>query len=437
MDRIRIIGGAPLIGTIPISGAKNAALPLMAASLLSAGDLILDNLPRLADVKTLSDLLTSIGISVSITDTGHTTRGVFSGNTHLMSEAPYELVRKMRASILVLGPLVARTGYAKVSLPGGCALGARAVDLHIKGLEKMGATITLDDGYIIAKAPSMGLKGADFTFPIITVTGTENLLMAATLANGTTRLMNAAIEPEVTDLANCLVAMGAKIDGIGTHTLIVHGVCALHGATHRVLPDRIETGTYAMAAAITGGDVTLTGTRLDLLQTAKDAMESAGVIFTEIPDGFTVKRGGNRLNAVDVTTEPYPGFATDLQAQFMTLMTLANGASALTETIFENRFMHVPELSRMGADITVKGRTAIVRGVSALKGAPVMATDLRASVSLVLAGLAAAGETIVHRVYHLDRGYAMLEQKLKACGASIERLRGEDTHHDHPSLSIA
>jgi UDP-N-acetylglucosamine 1-carboxyvinyltransferase len=336
--------------------------------------------------------------------------------------APYDLVRKMRASVLVLGPLVARERRARVSLPGGCAIGARPVDLHLKGLQAMGAEIELSEGYVEARAPD-GLRGAEIVFPFVSVGATENLLMAATLARGETVLKNAAREPEVQDLANCLVAMGARIEGIGSDRIVVRGVDRLHAATHAILPDRIETGTYAMAAAITGGDIELTGTRIDLLESAVVALRSAGVAVDATPDGFRVQRTNAPLTGTDVMTEPYPGFATDLQAQMMSLLTMAEGASMITETIFENRFMHVPELRRMGANINLHGSSAMVRGVRKLTGAPVMATDLRASSSLVIAGLAAEGETVVNRVYHLDRGYERLEEKLAACGADIERLK--------------
>ena len=424
MDKICIRGGLPLEGVIPISGAKNAALPLMAASLLTPETLALKNVPVLADITTMANLLVQHGVAVSRRQgRPHSGQILELSAGHITSStAPYDLVRKMRASVLVLGPLVARCGRARVSLPGGCAIGPRPVDLHIKGLQRLGAEVELNQGYIEARAPK-GLQGAEIAFPAVSVGATENLLMAATLADGETLLINAAREPEIGDLAECLVAMGAQIDGIGTDRLRVVGVPGLHGTTHSIVPDRIETGTYIMAAAATGGEVRLTGARLDLVATVARILETAGVDISESVDGLTVRRRGSRLHGVDIMTEPYPGFPTDLQAQVMTLMTTASGASMITETIFENRFMHVPELARMGANINVHGASALVRGVPELMGAPVMATDLRASVSLVLAGLAATGETIVNRVYHLDRGYERIEEKLSACGARIERLR--------------
>jgi UDP-N-acetylglucosamine 1-carboxyvinyltransferase len=415
MDRILITGGHPLSGTITISGAKNAALPLMTCGLLTDDFLHLTNVAKLADLQTMAELLAQHGITV-LKDGRTLTLGGRITNT----EAPYDIVRKMRASILVLGPLLARCREGRVSLPGGCAIGTRPVDLHLKGFEAMGATIKLDAGYIDATAPG-GLQGANIVFPFVSVGATENLLMAASLANGVTTLKNAAREPEITDLANCLVAMGAKIDGIGTDTLTIEGVAALHGATHAILPDRIETGTYACAAAITGGHVFLENARIGDLGAVVTSLTEAGVEITPAPNGFWVKRK-NGLHGIDVTTEPFPGFPTDMQAQFMALMCVADGASMVTETIFENRFMHVPELNRMGARINAVGASAIIRGVPHLSGAQVMATDLRASVSLVLAGLAAEGETIINRVYHLDRGYESVEQKLADCGAKIERI---------------
>jgi UDP-N-acetylglucosamine 1-carboxyvinyltransferase len=417
MDRIRIRGGRRLVGRIAIGGAKNAALPLMAASLLTDERLILTNTPALADIATLARLLEQLGVAV---DPEGGTLALTSARI-TSTTAPYDLVRKMRASVLVLGPLLAREHRARVSLPGGCAIGARPVDLHLKGLEAMGASIELTEGYVEARAPG-GLRGAEILFPFVSVGATENLLMAATLARGETVLRNAAREPEVQDLAHCLVSMGADISGIGTDRLVVRGVERLQGATHPILPDRIETGTYAMAAAITGGDVELTGTRVELLAAAVASMRAAGITITPTETGFRVSRDGPVLGT-DVMTEPYPGFATDLQAQMMALLTVADGASMVTETIFENRFMHVPELRRMGANINLHGGSAMVRGVRRLTGAPVMATDLRASVSLIIAGLAATGETMVNRVYHLDRGYERLEAKLAACGAEIERLK--------------
>lgn len=423
MQKIKIIGGTPLHGKITVSGAKNAALPLMCASLLTKEVLTLHNVPQLNDIFTLTDLLAHMGTEITHPNAADPHTLTLQAATLHDSVAPYELVRKMRASVLVLGPLVARTGFAQVSLPGGCAIGTRPIDLHIKGLEQMGAEIELSEGYVRAKAPH-GLKGTTFSFPVISVTGTENLMMAACLAKGTTRLINAALEPEVVDLGQCLVAMGAKISGLGTSVIEIEGVEELHGATHKILPDRIEMGTYIMAAGITGGDIEILGGDLKLIPTVINALEQMGITLTPTNDGFRAK-GPKRLQALDITTEPFPGFATDLQAQFMALMTLAEGTSIIRETIFENRFMHVPELNRMGADITVIANAAIVRGKTCIKGAPVMATDLRASVSLVLAALAAAGETVISRIYHLDRGYEKVESKLKACGANIERLEGD------------
>ncbi len=421
MDKIRIKGGVPLAGVIPIGGAKNAALPLMAASLLSAETLTLENVPDLADIATMANLLVQHGVGVDIGEARAHTLGLAAA--HITSTtAPYDLVRKMRASVLVLGPLVARCGRARVSLPGGCAIGTRPVDLHIEGLRRLGATVELTGGYIEARAPK-GLKGAEIVFPSVSVGATENLLMAAALADGETMLINAAREPEIGDLADCLVAMGARIDGIGSDRLNIRGVGELHGTRHRIIPDRIETGTYLMAAAATGGEVRLTGTRLSLVAAVARILDGAGLAIAETDDGIDIRRRGDRLAGTDIATAPYPGFPTDLQAQFMALMTGADGASIITETIFENRFMHVPELGRMGADIAVHGSSATVRGVPRLMGAPVMATDLRASVSLVVAGLAAEGETVISRVYHLDRGYERLEDKLARCGARIERLR--------------
>jgi UDP-N-acetylglucosamine 1-carboxyvinyltransferase len=426
MDRIRIVGGAPLRGTISIGGAKNAALPLMTAALLTEETLRLTNLPHLADITTMAHLLAQHGVEMHMNgenggDGVHGRVFDLTAATISSTTAPYDLVRKMRASVLVLGPLLARCGIARVSLPGGCAIGTRPVDLHLKALEAMGAEIELTEGYIEARVAGR-LKGGNVIFPKITVGGTENILMAATLAEGETTIVNAALEPEVVDLANCLVAMGAKISGIGTNVLRVQGVESLHGCEYAVVPDRIETGTYAVAAAITRGDVELIGGRLEHLEAVVKALDEAGVEITPTERGFRVKADGAEIRGIDCMTEPYPGFPTDMQAQFMALMATANGASMLTETIFENRFMHVPELTRMGARINVHGSSAIVRGMPRLSGAPVMATDLRASVSMVLAGLAAEGETIVNRIYHLDRGYERLEEKLAACGANIERL---------------
>jgi UDP-N-acetylglucosamine 1-carboxyvinyltransferase len=427
VDSIRIRGGRALTGTIAISGAKNAALPLMAACLLSDETLYLANLPHLADISTLATLLSQHGAELSLDgaapDGGHSGRVLaLTAREITNATAPYDLVRKMRASVLVLGPLVARHGVARVSLPGGCAIGTRPVDLHIKGLIQLGAEIDLADGYIDARAPN-GLSGARIVFPQVSVGATENLLMAATLARGQTQLVNAAREPEVSDLAHCLVAMGARIEGIGTDTLTIDGVDRLRGARHSVIADRIEAGTYAVAAAITGGSVELKSIRMELISSLAVTLTAAGVSVTETATGVLIARQNGPLVGVDVMTEPYPGFPTDMQAQIMALMTTATGASMITETVFENRFMHVPELSRMGANINVHQSSAMVRGVPALRGAPVMATDLRASVSLVLAGLAAEGETLVHRVYHLDRGYERLEEKLAGCGADIERIR--------------
>jgi UDP-N-acetylglucosamine 1-carboxyvinyltransferase len=419
MDRIRIRGGKALRGAIQISGAKNAALPLMATCLLTDQEVRLDNMPDLADITTMSSLLVQHGAEVTTRQTAKQRSVILNGAGVNDTTAPYDLVRKMRAS--VLGPLVARHGQARVSLPGGCAIGTRPVDLHIKGLQQLGAEIELQDGYMVASAPH-GLIGAEVTFPKVSVGATENLLMAATLAKGETVLINAAREPEITDLAECLLAMGARIEGIGSNTLRVTGVDRLGGATHRVVADRIEAGTYAMAAAITGGELDLIGVGHALIAAAASSLAQAGVEIRETAEGLHVSRSNRALTGVDVMTEPYPGFPTDLQAQMMALMTTADGASMITETIFENRFMHVPELMRMGASINVHGASAMVRGVKKLTGAPVMATDLRASVSLVLAGLAAEGDTILNRVYHLDRGYERLTQKLAACGAEIERL---------------
>lgn len=430
MDKIRITGGIPLHGVIPISGAKNAALPLMAASLLTEETLTLTNLPYLSDIRTMSKLLKQHGVAVAL-DAGdfELSHAVYKPGGHMLHlsaaevnhfTAPYDLVRTMRASVVVLGPLLARFGEAKVSLPGGCAIGTRPIDLHLKALEEMGAKITLEGGYVLAEVRGR-LQGAEIQFDVVSVGATENLLMAATLAEGVTTLGNAAREPEVTDLANCLVAMGARIEGIGTDRLKVTGVKALHGATHRIIPDRIETGTYLTAAAITGGDVTLTGIDATLLTAVLEKYEQAGVEIRIQDSGFRIQSSGY-LTGVDVMTQPHPGFPTDMQAQFMALMCVAEGASMITENIFENRFMHVPELLRMGANVNVHGRSAMVRGVKELRGAEVMATDLRASVSLVIAALAAKGDTVIHRIYHLDRGYEALEEKLAACGAKIERV---------------
>jgi UDP-N-acetylglucosamine 1-carboxyvinyltransferase len=420
MDRIRIRGGTPLSGEIVISGAKNATLPLMAAGLLTDQRLVLSNVPRLEDITTMSLLLAQHGIAVE--PIGNDGRILSLGGAITNTEAPYDIVRKMRASFLVLGPLLARAGEARVSLPGGCSIGARPIDLHLKGLEQMGAVVVLQGGYIDARVAGR-LRGATIIFPFPSVGATENLLMAATLADGRTVLANAAREPEIGDLARCLVAMGARIEGIDSDRLTIDGVERLHAAEHAIIPDRIETGTYACATAITGGEVMLTNARLEHLGATVRTLRDAGVEILEQPGGLRVRRL-NGLHGADAMTEPYPGFPTDMQAQFMALMAVADGAAMVTETIFENRFMHVPELNRMGARINVHGASAIIRGVPTLSGAPVMATDLRASVSLILAGLAARGETTVNRVYHLDRGYEAVEQKLAACGAEIERIAG-------------
>lgn len=418
MDRLAIIGGRPLFGEIAISGAKNSALKLMAASLLTEGALTIRNIPRLADVDMMLRLLVQHGVEAALEGRALTLQAKSIAST----EAPYDLVRKMRASFNVLGPLLAREGKAKVSLPGGCAIGARPVDLHLKALAAMGAEIELDEGYVIASAPN-GLHGARIDFPFISVGATEHSMLAASLAKGETILHNAAREPEIADLATCLVAMGAKIEGAGESTIRIEGVSALGGASHIVLPDRIETGAYAMAAGVAGGELFLRHARLDLLGAAVGALEEAGLSLEEEAGGIRVRRLAERCRAVNILTQPFPGFPTDLQAQFMALMATADGVSAIKETIFENRFMHAPELARMGANISVDGQTATVRGVRRLKGAPVMATDLRASMGLVLAGLGAEGQTIVNRVYHLDRGFERLEEKLVQCGALIERIR--------------
>ena len=427
MDQIRVRGGRRIQGRLPISGAKNAALTLMPAALLTDEPLTLRNLPRLADIDTCGHLLNQHGVSTHVEGARPQEFGrvmTMRAGRITSTTAPYDIVRKMRASILVLGPLLAREGVATVSQPGGCAIGNRPIDLHLKGLEALGAEIELTSGYVRARAPH-GLSGGRVTFPTVSVGATENVLMAAVLARGGSRIENAAREPEIVDLANCLVTMGARIAGIGTETLEVEGVPRLHGATYAVMPDRIETGSYACAAAITGGDLLLVGASRETLGATIQTLEEAGVAFADDPEGLRVSRA-NGLHGVTVSTAPYPGFPTDMQAQLMALMCVADGASLLTETIFENRYMHVPELARMGADITVKGRSAMVRGVPRLAGAPVMATDLRASMSLVIAGLAAEGETIVRRVYHLDRGYERLEEKLSAVGADIERVSGDE-----------
>ena len=455
MDRIRLTGGNPLNGEIPISGAKNAALPLMIASLLTDEPLVLTNVPRLTDIATLARLLAELGVEIEVLNSsgawetlttpiegrltlaneqarrlagfgpdatykpgGRTLR--LTARTITSTHADYDLVSKMRASFWVLGPLLARCGHADVSLPGGCAIGTRPVDLHLQGMEKLGATIELDKGYVIAAAKD-GLKGAEVRFSMPSVGATHNVLMAAVLADGVTRIENAAREPEITNLADCLNAMGAKIEGLGTSTLTVTGVERLHGAEVAVVCDRIEAGTYAIAAAITGGHLEILGAHLEHLGSVGAALESAGVQIWPTDRGLMVVRTGP-LQAIDISTEPYPGFPTDLQAQFMALMTIAPGASVIRETVFESRFMHVPELGRLGANISLQGSTALVRGVDHLHGAEVMATDLRASVCLVLAALAAEGETTVHRIYHLDRGYERLDRKLVQCGANIQRV---------------
>jgi len=427
MDKIIIEGGKRLEGTLPISGAKNAALTLVPCALLTEEPLTLRNLPRLADIDGFQHLMNQFGVSTTIAGSRPEDFGrVMTLQTPRLTNttAPYELVRKMRASILVLGPLLARAGEATVSLPGGCAIGNRPIDLHLKALEAFGATIELTSGYVRALAPDGGLPGGEFQFPVVSVGATENALMAAVLANGTSRLDNAAREPEIVDLCNLLVAMGAEIEGIGESEIIVHGVKRLHGATYRVMPDRIEAGSYACAAAITGGDVVLAGANMKDMTATNHALRNAGVTVEEVKGGIRVYRDGP-IKPVNLSTAPFPGFATDMQAQMMALLTLAEGTSVLTETIFENRYMHVPELNRMGAHVETQGRTAIVHGVKKLTGAEVMATDLRASMSLVIAGLAAEGETTVHRLYHLDRGYERLEEKFSLVGANIERVGGD------------
>ena len=427
MDRIRIRGGQRLAGEIPISGAKNAALPLMIASLLTDETLSLGNVPRLNDVALLLRILRNHGADTTLKGKRPGQDSQAGDTIHLTvrdvvdTTAPYELVSRMRASFWVLGPLVARCGGAKVSLPGGCAIGTRPVDLHLMALEKLGAAIEIDGGYVVARAPG-GLKGGRISFPKVSVGATHNALMAATLARGETVIENAAREPEVVDLASCLVKMGARIEGSGTSTLRIQGVARLHGAEHSVMADRIEAGTYCMAVAMAGGDVTLAGAPVDLLGSLITTMAMAGIELTPGNRGLRVERNGGAILPVSVATAPYPGFPTDLQAQLMALMTRAEGVSQIRETIFENRFMHVQELARLGADITLNGDTAIVRGVKSLRGAEVMATDLRASVSLVIAGLAAEGDTVIHRVYHLDRGFEALEAKLAACGADVVRI---------------
>lgn len=423
MDQIIVKGGAELRGEIPIAGAKNACLTLMPATLLSDEPLTLTNAPRLSDIRTMTQLLSSLGAEVASLQGGQ----VLALSSHDLNNhtADYDIVRKMRASILVLGPMLARDGHAIVSLPGGCAIGARPVDLHLKALEAMGADLDLREGYVHARAPQGGLRGAVIEFPFVSVGATENALMAATLARGTTVLKNAAREPEIVDLAQCLRKMGAQIEGEGTSTITIQGVDRLGGATHPVVTDRIELGTYMLAPAICGGEVECLGGRIDLVSAFCEKLDAAGVSVEETARGLKVSRRNGRVKAVDVVTEPFPGFPTDLQAQMMALLCTAEGVSVLEEKIFENRFMHAPELMRMGAKIDVHGGHATVTGVERLRGAPVMATDLRASVSLILAGLAAEGETVVSRVYHLDRGYERVEEKLSAVGATIERVKGE------------
>jgi UDP-N-acetylglucosamine 1-carboxyvinyltransferase len=429
MDKIQIYGGKPLSGTIVIGGSKNASLPVMCASLLTDEPLILGNVPHLADITTMANLLSQHGVEVSLEghddNEGHIGRVLSLHAKDINNtKAPYDLVRKMRASVLVLGPLLARAGEAEVSLPGGCAIGTRPVDLHLNGLRQLGANISVDGGYIYASAPK-GLFGSRIIFPKVSVGATENLILASVLAEGKTVLQNAAKEPEINDLINCLNAMGAKIEGIGTSALTINGVDKLHGTRHAIMPDRIEAGTYAIAAAITGGKINLSGARLNDITTAVDSLRLAGINIQRSPNGILVDRSNSELKSINIETAPYPGFPTDLQAQFISLMSVANGTSIVTETIFENRFMHVPELQRMGADITVDGGSAIVRGTRKLTGAPVMASDLRASASLVLAGLIAEGKTTVRRIYHLDRGYERLEEKLASVGAEIIRLKDE------------
>ena len=430
MDRIKIIGGQKLNGVIPISGAKNAALPLMIASLMTDDTLTLENVPHLADVEQLIRILGNHGVDYSVNGRRGYDGSMYARTIHFTAReivtttAPYELVSKMRASFWVIGPLLARMHEARVSLPGGCAIGTRPVDLFIEGLAALGANIEIEDGYVVTRAPKGGLIGNRYMFPKVSVGATHVMLMAAALARGETLIENAAMEPEVVNLADCLNAMGAKIEGAGTPRIQIQGVTHLSGARHRIIPDRIETGTYAMAVAMTGGDVLLEGARPELLQSALDILAQTGTEITNTNSGIRVRRNGHAIDPVDVRTEPFPAFPTDLQAQFMGLMTKARGVSHITETIFENRFMHVQELARLGAKISLSGQTATVEGVDRLKGAPVMATDLRASSALIIAGLAAEGETNVSRIYHLDRGFEHLEEKLSNCGANIERITG-------------
>ncbi|CCB63892.1 MULTISPECIES: UDP-N-acetylglucosamine 1-carboxyvinyltransferase [unclassified Hyphomicrobium] len=427
MDRIRIVGGHALRGSIPISGAKNAALPLLIASLLTEDRLTLKNVPNLADVNLLVRILRNHGVDLAVDGKRSSPSGHLGDTIHLTARdivdttAPYEMVSRMRASFWVLGPLIARMGEARVSLPGGCAIGTRPVDLHLTGLKALGAEIDIDSGYVVAKAPK-GLRGAHIVFPKVSVGATHNVLLAAALAKGETVIENAAREPEIGDVATCLTKMGAHVEGIGTSVLRIQGRDRLEGAVHTVLPDRIETGTFAMAVAATGGDVLLEGAHIHDLKTALDVLGETGTSVEATETGVRIARNGGGIRPVSVETQPFPGFPTDLQAQLMALLTCASGTSVIRETIFENRFMHVQELARLGADIQLHGDTATIKGVKALKGAPVMATDLRASVSLVIAGLAGEGETVINRVYHLDRGFEQLERKLSACGAEIERL---------------
>ena len=427
MDKIIIRGGRRLAGTVPVSGAKNSALALLPCALLTDEPVTLRNLPRLADIDSFQHLMNQFGVSTTIAGSRPQDFGrvmTLAATRITSSVAPYELVRKMRASILVLGPMLARMGEARVSLPGGCAIGNRPIDLHLKALEALGAEIELAAGYVRAVAPDGGLPGGRYSFPVVSVGATENALMAAAMARGTSHLHNAAREPEIVDLCRLLVAMGARIEGIGGSDLTIHGVPRLHGATYQVMPDRIEAGSYACAAAITGGEVLLKGARIEDMETTVQALRDAGVHVEPRDGGLHVAANG-KLRAITLETAPFPGFATDMQAQLMALLSRADGASVLTETIFENRYMHVPELNRMGAHIETKGRVAVVHGVPRLTGAEVMATDLRASMSLVIAGLAAEGETQVHRLYHLDRGYERLEEKLALLGAEIERVGGD------------
>jgi len=426
MDRIAIVGGSELNGSIPISGAKNSAIKLMAAALLTSEPLVLNNMPRLADTRLLGRLLQRLGTNIGLVDDEGISQSALHTPEITSSFAPYELVRQMRASFNVLGPLLARTGHAKVSLPGGCTIGARPVDLHLKALEALGAHIDMNDGYVFAQAPR-GLRGARIVFPFVSVGATEHALMAATMAVGETVMENCAREPEIVDLAQCLTMMGAKIEGIGTATMTIQGVTSLKGGQWHVVCDRIEAGTYAICAAMAGGKVTLTGVRPELIQSVIDKLTATGCQIETGADWLSIERPNGRLKPVDLTTDVYPGFATDLQAQFMALMTMADGECVIKETIFENRFMHVPELGRLGADISVSGGEAKVTGVAELRGAQVMATDLRASASLVIAALAAKGETMVHRVYHLDRGFERLEEKLTRVGAQIWRLKGDES----------